>query len=122
MEIISKIECIDAIENLEEIIDETDYLLIDRGDLSKEVAMEKIPMLQKTIISEALKKDNLLETNEVSAKDTFGIRSDLKVPQFINKSDNCPKIDKNYVFEIHSIISNNNLTKYDNLITINLKS
>ncbi len=59
MEIISKIECIDAIENLEEIIDETDYLLIDRGDLSKEVAMEKIPMLQKTIISEALKKDKI---------------------------------------------------------------
>ncbi len=59
MEIISKIECIDAIENLKEIIDETDYLLIDRGDLSKEVAMEKIPMLQKTIISEALKKDKI---------------------------------------------------------------
>ena len=48
---------------------------------------------------EALKKDNLLETNEVSAKDIFGIRSDLKVPQFINKSENCPKIDKNYVFD-----------------------
>ena len=48
---------------------------------------------------EALKKDNLLETNEVSAKEIFGIISDLKVPQFINKSDNCPKIDKNYVFD-----------------------
>ena len=48
---------------------------------------------------EALKKNNLLETSEVSAKDIFGIGSDLKVPQFINKSENCPKIDKNYVFD-----------------------
>jgi len=41
---------------------------------------------------EALKKDNLLDTNEVSAKEIFGIRSDLKVPQFINKSDNVFKL------------------------------
>jgi pyruvate kinase len=69
MKIISKIECVDALDNLTEIIDETDYLLIDRGDLSKEVSIEKIPILQKAIITEALKQEkktfvatNLLES------------------------------------------------------------
>ena len=69
MKIISKIECVDALDNLMEIIDETDYLLIDRGDLSKEITIEKIPILQKAIISAALNKGketfvatNLLES------------------------------------------------------------
>lgn len=46
---------------------------------------------------------------------------DLDPQILVNKLDLYAK-NKNYVFEIHSIISNNNLTKYDNLITINLKS
>jgi len=69
MEIISKIECRDALENLDDIIDESDFLLIDRGDLSKEVPIVKIPFLQKIILNMACKKDtgvfvatNLLET------------------------------------------------------------
>ena len=55
MKIISKIECIDALENLDEIIEKSDYLLLDRGDLSKEIAIEKIPLTQKIIISKANK-------------------------------------------------------------------
>ncbi|MDP3994153.1 MAG: sulfate adenylyltransferase [Candidatus Doudnabacteria bacterium] len=53
MQIISKIECVDALNNLGEIIQASDYLLLDRGDLSKEVPIEKIPFLQKHIINEA---------------------------------------------------------------------
>ena len=37
MKIISKIECRDALFNLDEIIEESDFLLLDRGDLSKEI-------------------------------------------------------------------------------------
>jgi pyruvate kinase len=69
MKIISKIECTDALENLDDIIDESDYLLIDRGDLSKEVPIVKIPFIQKIILHKASKKatgvfvaTNLLET------------------------------------------------------------
>ena len=69
MKIISKVECRDALENLDDIIDETDYILIDRGDLSKEVPIVKIPFLQKIILHKAHKKatgvfvaTNLLET------------------------------------------------------------
>ena len=69
MKIISKIECLDALENLDEIIEASDYLLIDRGDLSKEVPIEKIPFLQKIILKKAKDRGkgvfvatNLLET------------------------------------------------------------
>ncbi len=51
MRIISKIECKDALQNLEPIIRASDYILIDRGDLSKEIPIEKIPLAQKTIMS-----------------------------------------------------------------------
>ena len=69
MKIISKIECVDALERLDEIIPNSDFILIDRGDLSKEIPLEKIPFTQKAIISQARRHNvgvyvatNLLET------------------------------------------------------------
>ena len=67
--VISKIESKKGLKNLEEIIDESDAVLIDRGDLSREVSLEKIPYFQKNIIQKTLKKNkevyvatNLLES------------------------------------------------------------
>ena len=51
--LISKIECHQAITNLEGIILESDAILIDRGDLSREEPIERIPFLQKHIINKA---------------------------------------------------------------------
>lgn len=69
MKIISKVECIDALENIDDIIGKSSYILIDRGDLSKEIPIEKIPFAQKLIIHKARKHrtgvfvaTNLLET------------------------------------------------------------
>jgi pyruvate kinase len=69
MDVISKIECVDALKNIDEIIEKSDFLLIDRGDLSKEIPVEKIPFTQKIILHKARKKGvgvfvatNLLET------------------------------------------------------------
>src|SRR4030067_591023 len=53
MKIISKVECVDALEHLDEIIQASDFILIDRGDLSKEIPLEKIPFTHKVIISKA---------------------------------------------------------------------
>ena len=53
MRIISKIECLDGLRNLENIIAASDFLLIDRGDLSKEIPITKIPLMQKMIIAKA---------------------------------------------------------------------
>ncbi|MEK7084478.1 MAG: sulfate adenylyltransferase [Patescibacteria group bacterium] len=77
MKIISKIECADALENLDEIIAASDYLLIDRGDLSKEIPLEKIPLTQKMILHRArahgkgvFVATNLLETMVEKRKPT----------------------------------------------------
>lgn len=56
-QIISKIETKQAIENdLEKIIELSDAVMVARGDLGVEVEAEKIPVLQKRIISIANKK------------------------------------------------------------------
>ena len=49
--IISKIESKQGLLNLKSIIKYSDKLLIDRGDLSRQVPIEKIPFFQRRIIS-----------------------------------------------------------------------
>lgn len=51
--VISKIETLAGLANLEEIAAESDALLIDRGDLSRQVAIEHLPETQKRIIKRA---------------------------------------------------------------------
>ena len=49
--LITKIESIQGIRNLDEITERADAVLIDRGDLSREVPIEQIPFLQRRIVS-----------------------------------------------------------------------
>ncbi len=51
--VISKIETRSGLRNLEEIAAGSDALLIDRGDLSRQVPIERIPQTQKCIIRRA---------------------------------------------------------------------
>lgn len=51
--IISKIECLSGLRNLAAIAEKSDAILIDRGDLSREVPIEQIPAVQKMIIRNA---------------------------------------------------------------------
>jgi ATP sulfurylase len=51
--IISKIESRSGLENLEKISANSDALLIDRGDLSRQVPIELLPQTQKSIIQRA---------------------------------------------------------------------
>ena len=48
--IISKIETVEAIENIDEIIKVSDGIMIARGDLAVEVGPENVPVMQKNII------------------------------------------------------------------------
>jgi pyruvate kinase len=50
--IISKIECLTGLANLAAIARKSDAILIDRGDLSREIPIEQIPAVQKMIIRE----------------------------------------------------------------------
>ncbi len=54
-QIIAKIESKQAIHNLAEIIQATDLVMVARGDLGIELPLEKLPLLQKDIISQAKK-------------------------------------------------------------------
>jgi pyruvate kinase len=51
--IIAKIESRLGVENLVNILEVADAILIDRGDLSREVAVERLPSIQKEIIRSA---------------------------------------------------------------------
>ena len=54
--IISKIESQNGIENLDEIIDESDGIMVARGDLGVELPLEELPMVQKGIIRKCRQK------------------------------------------------------------------
>jgi pyruvate kinase len=51
--IIAKLEKPEAIDNLEEILEVTDGVMVARGDLGVEMSLEKVPVVQKQIISSA---------------------------------------------------------------------
>ena len=53
-DLITKVETLDAVDNINEILPLTNYILVDRGDLSTDVGVERIPRFQKYIIGKAL--------------------------------------------------------------------
>lgn len=55
--IISKIERRVAVENLESIINESDGVIVARGDLGNEYPLEEIPFIQHKIINKANELD-----------------------------------------------------------------
>ncbi len=59
MLILSKIETAKAIENIDEIIDETDGIIVARGDLSVEVPFVDVPILQKMILRKCREKGKI---------------------------------------------------------------
>ncbi|PJA41055.1 pyruvate kinase [candidate division WWE3 bacterium CG_4_9_14_3_um_filter_34_6] len=48
--IVAKIETLKAIENIDEIINETDVIMVARGDLGVEIPIERVPRIQKQLI------------------------------------------------------------------------
>lgn len=77
IKIISKIESRRGLSNINDILHESDEILIDRGDLSRQVDLVKIPFFQRRIISMARSKrvpvnvaTNLLESMIMSHSPT----------------------------------------------------
>lgn len=82
--VISKIECLNGVNNLNRITAKSDAILIDRGDLSREVPIERIPATQKMIIQKAKANNtkvyvatNLLESMTISPKPTRAEVNDI---------------------------------------------
>lgn len=60
--LVAKIEKAEAIENLDEIIAETDGVMVARGDLGVETSVELVPVYQKRIIELAVTHDKFVIT------------------------------------------------------------
>lgn len=52
--VIAKIEKPEAVENIDEIIKVSDGIMVARGDLGVEVPMQRVPLIQKTIVEKCL--------------------------------------------------------------------
>jgi pyruvate kinase len=60
--LVAKIEKAEAIENLDDIIKETDGVMVARGDLGVETSAELVPVYQKQIIEQAVMHDKFVIT------------------------------------------------------------
>ena len=60
--LVAKIEKREAIENLDDIVRETDGVMVARGDLGVETSVEHVPVYQKRIIERAVANDKFVIT------------------------------------------------------------
>ncbi|MBK7704522.1 MAG: pyruvate kinase [Acidobacteria bacterium] len=60
--LVAKIEKAEAIENLDDILKETDGVMVARGDLGVETSAELVPVYQKRIIEKAVNADKFVIT------------------------------------------------------------
>ena len=51
--VMAKIEKWEAVENLDEIIETFDAVMVARGDLGVELPVERVPLIQKSVIDKA---------------------------------------------------------------------
>lgn len=82
--VVAKIEKREALRELEAIIDAADALMIARGDLGVEIAPEEVPVVQKSIIMECLRRGKpvitatqMLESMTSSERPTRAEASDV---------------------------------------------
>ncbi len=62
MKIIAKIESIQGVNNIEEILEAADGVMVARGDLGVEVPLEDVPVIQKHIIKMAHRMGKIVVT------------------------------------------------------------
>ncbi|MBP3653952.1 MAG: pyruvate kinase [Oscillospiraceae bacterium] len=60
--IIAKIENMEGVENIEEILDEVEGIMVARGDLGVEVDFELLPMIQKSLIKKCIHRGKIVVT------------------------------------------------------------
>ncbi len=89
VELISKIELMSAIRNLDDILQEVDHVIIDRGDLIGEVGIIELPYYQEYIIRKAVH-------NKVNV---------YLATQFLKSMENSPVPLISEVMDLHTTLS-----------------
>ena len=82
--LIAKVETKKALEDLDNIIKTADAILVDRGDLSRDIGIEKVPFTQKIVIKKCIENNkrvyvatNLLESMISKSKPTRAEVNDI---------------------------------------------
>ena len=60
--IIAKIENMEGVDNIDEILDGVEGIMVARGDLGVEVAFEMLPMIQKQLIAKCISRGKIVIT------------------------------------------------------------
>jgi pyruvate kinase len=83
-QLIAKVESVAGVRNMDGIIEAANAVLIDRGDLSREVALELVPFYQKAIVRRANRWNrpvfvatNLLESMVTNRRPTIAEANDI---------------------------------------------
>jgi pyruvate kinase len=83
IKIVSKIETKKGIKNLDQLIKESNGIMVARGDLGKNIPMEKLPIFQKIII----KKCNKRKKIAITATEMLLSMTKSKTPERAEVSD-----------------------------------
>ena len=83
IKIISKIETKGGIRNIDSLIEESDGIMVARGDLGKNISFEKVPLVQKLIIKKCNKKNTMV----ITATEMLCSLTHSKVPERSEVSD-----------------------------------
>lgn len=89
--VISKIETVSALKNLQGIIDLSDALLVARGDLGMHFGLEHVPRLQEMIVNECLSRGKpvMVATQLLSSMMDNPVPTRSEITDIVNAVNEC---------------------------------